>query len=504
MNNDVLDVKDTNTDKQTESSVLKADKHRGKIEDNSSNYINSSKIKNNNEKEIKNKERTINKKNRITTGLSIATAILAVSTLGLGVGFAITDSQAMRYKSDLENVYKNNFYSLLDNVNNLETKISKIISASSSTYQRKTLLEASKNASEAEIAVASLPFSQSDIDETVKMVNQISGYTSTLAEKLASGESLTSEELDTLENIDQSVLSLKTQLNEFAKRLQEDYSIIDASMDLDTNSNAFSRALSSLKDNDVEYPTMIYDGPFSDSVVNSAIKGLNGDNITKSEAKENVEKYFKSATNVEYESQTKGRFETYNFRVTSSNDEMLFVQVTKVGGHILTISGAGVDGESSIDMAAAKDIALEFAGENGIENAVVVWSDSIENDVYLNIAPKEQGIILYPDLVKVKVNMVSGTVVGYDATSYFTNHVDRTLSKGELTLSEADNKLPSRITKVQSRYVLSPLDYNREVVCVEVEATEGQNTYYFYYNAQTGDLENVLKVIKTDNGNLLM
>ena len=219
---------------------------------------------------------------------------------------------------------------------------------------------------------------------------------------------------------------------------------------------------------------------------------------------QNVEKYFKSATNVEYEGETKGRFETYNFRVTGSNDEMLYVQVTKIGGHILTISGAGTDGETTVDLASAKTLALDFASQNGIEDGEVVWSDSIDKDVYLNIAPKSQGIVLYPDLVKVKVNLVSGSIVGYDATSYFTNHTDRTLSAGTLTLKEAEAKVPEKFTIVSSRLVLSPLDYNREVVCVEVEGKNGGNTYYFYFNAQSGVMENVLKVIETDNGNLLM
>ena len=232
------------------------------------------------EKSNYNKDKKLKKKNYIITGLSIATALLAISTVGFGIGFAVTDSQKMQYKSELENSYQSNFYSLVDSVNNLETKISKTINSSTSNYQRKILLEASKNASEAEIAVASLPFSQNDIQETVKMVNQISGYTSTLADKLADGGSLTDEDKNTLDEIEQSILSLKTQLNEFAERINRGYSIVDASMNIDTDSNDFSRSLSSLKDNDVEYPTMIYDGPFSDSVTNSTVKGLSGDNIT--------------------------------------------------------------------------------------------------------------------------------------------------------------------------------------------------------------------------------
>lgn len=450
-------------------------------------------------------ERKTNKKQKTAIiTLSITTGLLALSTLGLGIGLGVTDSKAIKYKTELENFHSDNFYNLLDSVNNLETKLSKTLSATGETYQRKMLLEASKNASESEISISQLPISEGEIQDSVKLVNQISGYTSTLAEKLAKGGSLNGEDIETLEDVHDSVVQLKAQLNEFEKRMENGYSILDASMDVDSGVNEFTRSLSNLKNNNIEYPTMIYDGPFSDSVVNSTVKGLSGETVTKSEAHENVAKYFKNSAKIKYENETKGRFETFNFRVTNADDELLYVQVTKIGGHILTISGAGRDGETNIDIDNAKSIAVEFALNNGVEDAEVVWSDTIDNDVYLNIAPKVSGIILYPDLVKVKVNMASGTVVGYDATPYFTNHTDRELGKGILTISDAKGKVPSNYEIVQARLVLSPLDYNREVVCVEVEADYQNDTYYFYFNASNGELENVLKVIETENGNLLM
>lgn len=448
--------------------------------------------------------KTTKRKNRTICALSIITALLAISTTGLAVGLGLSEKKSSNYQNKLENVYQSNFYSLLDSVNNLDNKLSKLNNSSSSSYQRKLLLEASSNASEAEISIASLPLSQNDIQDTVKMVNQISGYTTTLADKLAQGQSLTDNEIKTLENISQSVSALKSQLNEFARKLDKGYQILRASMDIDTDGNRFSTSLSSLKNNDVEYPTMIYDGPFSDSVVNSAIKGVKKAKVSKEKAQEHLESHFKSASLIEYIGSTEGRFQTYNFRVTNSSEEKLYVQSLQQGGDILTISGAGELGQASIDDTQAKNIALEFAKLNGIENGQVVWSDTIENDVYFNIAPTQNSIILYPDLVKVKVNLVSGSVVGYDATAYFTNHTDRSLSKGSLTLDEGETKVPDRFTITLTRYALVPLDYNREVVCVEVQAEDGENTFYFYYNVISGNLENLLKVIKTDNGNLLM
>ena len=456
----------------------------------------------NNENLSKNEQKST-KKHKILRGLAIFTALLGATSIVFGGLWLSSENEKNGYKNELENVYKSNFYSLLDNVNNLENKMSKVINSSSSIYQRKTLQEAAKNASEAEIAVASLPLSASDTQEMTKMVNQISGFTSTLADKLVTSD-LDSSEYQTLREIHENVKNLQNELNEFERKMNRGYSIVDASGNINDGTNDFSLTLSSFKDNDVEYPSMIYDGPFSDSVTTSEVKGLKGEKISKTEALKNLEKYFKNASDVDFESETNGTFETYNYRVTNSEDEILFVQMTKIGGYVLTISGAGEKGSSNTPSEEAKEIALNFAKENGIKNPEVVWSDTIENSMYFNITPVENGIVLYPDLVKVKINLSSGTVVGYDATSYFTNHTERNIKKGSIKYSEVSGKIPSEFELLNNRIALAPLDYNREIVCIEIEANDGESTFYFYFNSTSGELENVLKVVKTDNGNLLM
>lgn len=455
----------------------------------------------NNEKLTKN---NIKKKNRAIKALALSTSILALLTIGMSIAFGVAQSQSMYYKNNLENVYEKNFYNLLDSINTAENDLSKVLASQSGEYQAKMLDSVAKASNEAQISVASLPLTQSNIYDTVKMVNQIYGYTSTLSEKIAKGESLTASEISTLEDVYQNILILKNELNNFARKLNSGYSILDESVYNDDGTTNFTQIFTQMTDLDVKYPTMIYDGPFSDSVVNSEIKGLSGASVSEEQAKEKINTQFKNLVELNYEEMTNGRFVTYNFRATNSDAETLYMQVTKIGGNILTVSGAGRAGEASIDKAQAEKLAIEFAKNNGIENAKVVWSDQLYEDLYLNIAPVQNGIILYPDLVKVKINLVTGTVVGYDATSYFTNHTARTLNQGILTKEDAESKVSSAFTIVQTRKALTPLDYNREVVCYEVEATKDENTYYFYFNVENGNTENILKVIKTDNGNLLM
>ena len=100
--------------------------------------------------------------------------------------------------------------------------------------------------------------------------------------------------------------------------------------------------------------------------------------------------------------------------------------------------------------------------------------------------------------------MSSGTVVGYDATTYFTNHTARTIASAQGSIKDAEVKVPSKFVVKGRRTVLAPLDYNREVLCYEFETTYNDSTYYFYINAVTGEEENILKVIETDKGNLLL
>lgn len=458
------------------------------------------------EKKIANQSKINKRQKRAIIGLSIATGILGLATMGFGIAYGVTQSQSNELGTRLENVYQKNFFDLVDSVNNTEIKLSKVLNSSTPTYQKKLLNEISQNATAAEVSIAALPLEQSDINDNVRMVNQISGYTSTLADKLSNGGSISTSERDTLQDIYDNILTMKVQLNNFARRMQQDnYSILAHSMKLDTNDSNFSTQMNHLHDINTEYPTMIYDGPFSDSVTNAQVKGLTGKRVTKEEAHKIANERFKNVISINFDSETSGRFETFNFRIKNTDEEMLYVQISKIGGHILTVSGAGPDNRSeSISEDDAEKIALQFAKDNGVENPDIVWKDSIGKDSYFNIAPKSNGVVLYPDLVKVKIDLASGTVVGYDATTYFTNHTDRNLGSFAKTFDDVRGRIPTSLTIVGERKVLAPLDYNREVLCLEFECINSDDTYYFYLNAQTGDEENILKVIKTDDGNKLL
>lgn len=459
-------------------------------------------------KEIQNKgsaqKREKNKYKGALVGLTIATSILGASTLGLGIAYGITQGQSNSLSMQLENLYKKNYFELVDSVNSTDMKLSKLLASDNSTYQAKLLTEVSQNAKEMQASVSELPLNSENVLQSVRFVNQMSGYTQVLEDKISKGGSLSEQDIQTLSQMRQSLTDMKEYLNRMSKKMIEGYSILDASRNISGESDEFSLDFSLIKSVDTDYPTMIYDGPFSDSVVNQKVAGLQGSIMSKEDVYKKIDEVFKNISNLKYQGQTNGRFETYNYTLLNSDNQKLYVQATKIGGHILTVSGHVESDVKNIDNEKAEKIAIDFAKTNGVENAQIVWQDQLKSQAYFNIAPTQNGIILYPDLVKVKVDLENGDVIGYDAISYWTNHKDRSLNQTSKQISTARQKIDNSFEIINERVCLSPLDYNREVLCFEFECQRDGATYYIYLNAETLEEENILKVVETEDGSKLM
>ena len=438
--------------------------------------------------------------------LIIVTIILSIAVVALGILYGISLSSLNNFQTSLENVYQKNFYELVDEVNNAETKLNKVLASNSNTYRSKLLKEVSKNASEAQTRLNMLPYSINGLSDTISFVNQLSGYTETLAKSLDKGEKIDEKDQETLEKVYESVVNIKKSLNSMSKQMWEGYNITSSSLKLDGDYNSLTSDMSAMNGEDIEYPTMIYDGPFSDSQVNKEVKGLNFSEVSMETAKNNLGKILTniSVDNLKFNGESSGHFQTYDFSYEDENGVYTFAQVTKKGGKLLTLSSQNIYKTKKLELANAEKIALDFAKKAGIESMKVVWSDVVGDDAFINLAPVIDGVIIYPDLVKVKVDLTKGDVLGFEASSYYMNHVNRKILPARITESVAKAKIYSGLYVKDSRLALIPLEYGEEVLCYEFICSMNGNTYYVYINAVNGAEENILKVVQTDNGNLLM
>ena len=113
--------------------------------------------------------------------------------------------------------------------------------------------------------------------------------------------------------------------------------------------------------------------------------------------------------------------------------------------------------------------------------------------------------MMYPDLIKIKVALDDGKIVGFDSTKYLTSHYKRSISTPKLTPQEALDRVGDRLeNKETARLCYIPTLYLKELYCYEIEGTFNGDTYFIYINAMTGEEEKILKLIKTKEGILMI
>ena len=230
---------------------------------------------------------------RSTKGMWIAISIVLATLLACAVvGLFVNTNRMNSYGSSLEQVYQRTYYDFEEDVNNVEVKMGKLMAASSGSYQKKLIKEISSNAKSAQNNISILPISTTGLDDSIKFINQFYGYMSSLETKLETSNKLDSSDKAKLNELYETIKELKYNLGDFTRKLEGGYSFLTASKNIDGGFNNLTKDLQQVKTQDMEYPSMIYDGPFSDSVLNKEIKGLDGENVDSMQAEEELKKIF--------------------------------------------------------------------------------------------------------------------------------------------------------------------------------------------------------------------
>lgn len=440
-------------------------------------------------------------------GLVIAVVVLSMLLSGVSLValnmYGVTDY----FRNQLENQYQRSFYDLTANMSNLEVKLSKLMVSNSDTQIQKNLNEISRQTESTQINLSELPTTHETIYKTMRFVNQLGDYSNTLANQIAIGESLTEQNYTTIENLYQVNRQLSQELGLMAEKLGNELKLV-YSKHGDVQGNPLADSFNNMQDTSIDYPSMIYDGPFSDGMINAELKGLKGEEVSKEEAEQKLNEYFKSfsITEVAFINETGGRLQTYNFNVTTSSGQTYFIQMSKIGGYPVLIDNKRPIDNFSFEIKECIEKAEAFADSLGYEELVSVWASDYNGNVYINLAPKVNNIIYYPDLVKVIVARDNGDILGLETMSYLANHTDRTLNAPKISKSTARNKTNPKVRDsiVSEKLALIPKSGGKEVLAWEFAAEWNGLKYFIYMDAETGEEVDVFRVIDSDDGTFLM
>ena len=440
-------------------------------------------------------------------------SVICVFLIIIAILIAVLVKKEKETKQASENSYNMAFYSLVDYVENVETYLAKSLISSTPEHGAETLTNVWREANLAQAYLARLPIESQELENTEKFLNQVSDYSYSLSRKNIYNESLSNEDLKNLKDLHSYSVELENTLNQ----LSDDINAGNIKWNELSNkgTTAFAQqvstktddSFSNLEENFHEYSGLIYDGAFSDHMTSSEKKGLTGDDIDEDTAKQKVIE-FVGQDNIK-EIQNLGFSENatipeYNFSVKTNSESEITISVSKKGGHIIYMNSNRTVNSEIISQEEANEKGKEFLNSKGFNSMKETYYLKQDGIVTINYAYTQNNVVIYSDLIKVKVALDNGEVLGIETTGYLNNHTERDTSKVKTSQEEAKKTLNQDLEILSEGLAIIPTEYNTEILCYEFKGKVDDREFLVYINAENGREEDILIITNTPNGTLTM
>lgn len=409
----------------------------------------------------------------------------------------------------LESSYTRSFYDLIEYMDNVETLLAKVQISNSSEYAAKTLTDIWRKADLAQSSLAQIPITHMTLEKVVQFLNQMSDYSYSLSQNLIDKDKLSEEEFKNLKNYYEKSKIINQTLSELIIDLNAgNISWKELTREENTNflaqevSNVSQDSFGGIEENMQDYEGLIYDGPFSDHMTSVTPLGLGSGEVSVDEAQKRVYEFVdgNSIKNIQVEEVKEAKIPVYAFDITLNDDSKVYIDVSIQGGKILwCMSNIQVSGEK-ISVEQAKQNAKDFLESHGIFNMQDTYYISENGMATINFAYEDDKIVCYPDLIKVKVSLADGSIIGMEAQSYYSSHTERTYKSPKITLEEARKNINSNIDVYYEGLALIPTDWKTEVLTYEFKGKVEENDFIVYINVETGREEKIFMIINTPNG----
>ncbi len=419
-------------------------------------------------------------------------------------------------KQELNNNYNRAFYDLLGYVNNVEVLLVKALIASTPEKTAGTLQEAWRQANMAQTNLGQLPVSQHILAKTSKFLTQVGDLAYSLNNTTMAGNTITEKDYQTVEKLYGYSIELGKSLDDLQQQLSfkrikwDELTRRGASIFRKTSADMPSQQFENIDKTFQEYPTLIYDGPFSDHLTTLEPKGITGNMLNADQGREKVTEFLGKdrVASLELTGQNDdGPIKTFTYTAAfkdNPEEQKAIVDITQKGGHVYWMLYNRPVPEKKITVDHAKELGRKFLEEKGFKNMADTYYTQEDNTAVINYAYKQDNVIIYPDLIKVKIALDNGEVLGIEAKGYLYSHRERSIPSPGITADEAKSKINERIEILSSGLAIIPTNFKTELFTYEFKGKMYGRDFLIYINAKTGKEENILLIIDTPNGILTM
>lgn len=447
-----------------------------------------------------------NLKNNYLYGIVLLILIVAII---LGV---FLYRQKKEYTVATQNQYNFAFYELIDYVQDLKNYLAKATISGSKENGTETLMHVWREANLAQVYLSQLPVSSSELSNTAKFLNQVSEYSYSLSRKCIDGTDLNDEDLNNLNQLYEYSKDLSNTLNQLSEDINSGrISWKDLTKDSDLAfaqqvDNLSKTSFSNIDNNFGEYQGLIYDGAYSEHIESQEKKGLVGENIDEEKAKHIATDFIGNDRIVKLDSLgfiENGNIPVYEFSVSIKDgnpNNPANISIAKKGGHIVLMNYNREIQAEALSFEQADEIGKNFLKSRGIESMKSTYYLKQGGAITINYAYTQDNITVYPDLIKLKIALDNGEILGFETSGYLNNHTTRSIETPKIGIEEAKENLNKNLEITSEGLAIIPTEWKTEILCYEFKGKINGTDFLVYVNANTGREEDILVIINTPNG----
>lgn len=432
-----------------------------------------------------------------------------IISFSLGIIIALVISAGLSYgreqqaRRNLEYTYLRSIEELSLNLDNIKNNLEKGMYTNSISMLSNLSGKLCSDAATAKAALSQLPIEELNLEKTYRFLSQVGNHSKSLADKCAAGEQLTDEEKSNIASLYKYAQNLSGSMWQVEEQIQSGkisfYRASEASADLTADSPAtITDGFQDMESMDNSYPSLIYDGPFSDHIMEKEPLMLKD---SKEVSKDEALKCAMTLTGGESLSESGeeyGKMPSFVFE-----NENTTIAVTKAGGYFSYMISNRQIGQQTITAGEARQLAKKYLEKIGVKNAEDTYYEVQSGVCIVNFAGVQDGVTLYTDLIKVGVALDNGDIISFDMRGYLTNHTIRDLPEPKISEEKAVSLVSGNLNVLDSKLCVIPSGGQNERFCYEVKCTSesGQNVLV-YINAVTGHEEQIL-LLKIGSGGTL-
>ncbi len=401
-----------------------------------------------------------------------------------------TEVQRQKYLSEL-----------CESLDSMTVTLNKSLCTSTAEMLHKNGNHLSKQAAVAKVSLSGITDESIITDEIYKFLSQAGDYALYLSRK--ENFSLTEKEAEKLK----ALYEYSKYLSDSFEQISTDYysgrvaftqKVNNLLSSAENEGVSFSDSFTDVQQTMGDYPTLLYDGPFADAVINKKALGLHGDEITAREARKKAAEYLEcDEGGLKKEADTGGSVELYCFSCGGRT-----AGITKKGGMLCYMTDSAYAGEATISTEEAIKRGEEYLKKVGFtENMTETYYSTYDGICTVNYAYEKDGITCYSDLIKVSISLETGKAVAFDGRGYIMNHWDREVRKSILPLDACKKILSPFLSAISAKLAFIPLETGEEALCYEFHCKDKEGREVLVYiNAENGKEENILLLLYSDDG----